>query len=275
MKRSSQGLLRSRRARVGLVIVVGVVLVAGVAPVIAPYAPSRQDLSATQLGTSSLHWLGTDALGRDVFSRVLVGTRVAVAVGFGAAGLGLCLGVVLGLVAGVAGGWFDLVSMRAADLALAFPFLVAALFLVGVLGRSSATVVLIIGALSWPAVARLTRGAVVGVRHAHFVTAARLAGVPWHRVVRDHILPHALGPVLAYSAVSVPAAIGAQAALSYLGVAARPGQPDWGQMIAEGQKYFGFHDQLWLAPSVALVITTLGFVLLSDGVGQTLQKTAP
>jgi peptide/nickel transport system permease protein len=257
--------LRNKLAVVGLGMVVVIFFVAAFAPLLAPDDPRAQDLKNTQADPSSAHWFGTDQLGRDVFSRVLYGTRYAVIIGLTVIAISLVVGVVVGSIAGYLGHVYDAILMRIADAFLAFPLLIGAILFVTVLGRGLWQIIIAIAVFGWATCARLLRSSVLSAREAEYVEAARSLGASRWRIVTRHILPNSLTPVLVYSAVSVPAAIVAQAALSFLGIGLKPGTPDWGQMIADGQKFFGYKDYLWLFPSLALVFTTLAFVFLADG----------
>ena len=254
-----------RRALVGLVMVALVLAVAALAPWLSPRDPYLQDLTATQASPSPAHWFGTDQVGRDQLSRVLHGTRTAVVVGFAAAGSAVALGVALGALAGYLGGAWDTLVMRLTDVFLAFPVIIGALLLAVLLGRGSRPLVVAIALFGWATVARLLRGTMLPLKEVEFIQATRAMGATGTRTVFRHLLPNSLAPVLVYGALAVPGAISVQAALSYLGIGLEPGRPDWGQMIADGQGFFGYKDFLWLFPSLALTFTTLAFVLVADG----------
>jgi peptide/nickel transport system permease protein len=257
--------LRNKLAVVGLVMVGIVLLTAVAAPLIAPHDPQAQDLSNTLASPSSDHWFGTDDNGRDQFSRVIYGTRIAMTVGVSAILLALVIGVVLGSLAGYLGRGWDAVIMRLADVFFAFPLLIGALVIVLVVGRGLAPVILALGIFSWATVARLLRSSILSVRESEYVEAARSLGAGRWRIVTRHVLPNSMAPVLVYAMVSVATAIVTEASLSYLGVGLPPDIPDWGNMIAAGQKFFGFKDFLWYLPSMAVVFTVLGFVFVGDG----------
>ncbi len=256
---------RNKLAVAGLAMVAVVVVTAVAAPVIAPFDPKAQTLSNSLAAPSSAHWFGTDELGRDVFSRVVYGTRIAVVVGLTAILLALVIGVVLGSLAGYLGRAWDAVIMRVADVFFAFPLLIGAIVIVLVVGRGLMPVVLAIGIFSWATISRLLRSSILSVREAEYVEAARSLGAGRWRIVTRHVLPNSLAPVLVFAMVSVATAIVAEASLSYLGVGLQPDVPDWGNMISSGQKFFGFKDYLWFFPSMAVVFTVLGFVFVGDG----------
>ncbi|HEV2759474.1 MAG TPA: ABC transporter permease [Acidimicrobiales bacterium] len=257
--------LRNKLAVVGLVMLTIVFVTAVFAPIIATHPPRAQDLNITLQGPSSEHWFGTDELGRDVFSRVVHGTRIAVTVGLASIFLALVIGVVLGAVSGYLGRAWDALIMRIADVFFAFPLIIGAIMIILVVGRGVAPVIIALGLFSWATIARLLRSSILSIRESEYVEAARSLGASKWRIVTRHVLPNSMAPVLVYAMVSVAAAIVAQASLSYLGVGVPPDVPDWGNMISSGQKFFGFKDYLWVFPSMAVVFTVLGFVFVGDG----------
>jgi peptide/nickel transport system permease protein len=257
--------LRNKLALMGLVMVGIVFLTAIFAPIVATHPPKAQDLTITLQGPSSEHLLGTDELGRDVFSRIVYGTRIAVSVGLASIFLALVIGVFLGSISGYVGKVWDTLIMRIADVFFAFPLIIGAVMIILVVGRGVTPVILAIGLFSWATVARLLRSSILSIRESEYVEAARSLGAGKWRIVTRHVLPNSMAPVLVYAMVSVASAIVAQASLSYLGVGVPPDVPDWGNMIASGQKFFGFKDYLWFFPSMAVVFTVLGFVFVGDG----------
>lgn len=257
--------LRNKLALMGLVMITIVFLTAIFAPIVATHPPKAQDLTITLQTPSSEHWLGTDELGRDVFSRIVYGTRIAVSVGLASIFLALVIGVILGSISGYIGKVWDTLIMRVADVFFAFPLIIGAVVIILVVGRGVAPVILAIGLFSWATVARLLRSSILSIRESEYVEAARSLGASKWRIVTRHVLPNSMAPVLVYAMVSVATAIVAQASLSYLGVGVPPDVPDWGNMISAGQKFFGFKDYLWFFPSMAVVFTVLGFVFVGDG----------
>lgn len=257
--------LRNKLALMGLVMITIVFLTAIFAPIIATHPPKAQDLTITLQTPSSEHWLGTDELGRDVFSRIVYGTRIAVSVGLASIFLALVIGVILGSISGYIGKVWDTLIMRVADVFFAFPLIIGAVVIILVVGRGVTPVILAIGLFSWATVARLLRSSILSIRESEYVEAARSLGASKWRIVTRHVLPNSMAPVLVYAMVSVATAIVAQASLSYLGVGVPPDVPDWGNMISSGQKFFGFKDYLWFFPSMAVVFTVLGFVFVGDG----------
>jgi peptide/nickel transport system permease protein len=256
---------RHKLAVIGLVMV-GIVFFAAIAaPLIATSPPRAQDLTNTLQGPSSSHWFGTDELGRDQFSRVVYGSRIAVTVGLASIILALVIGVTLGAMSGYLGRGWDAVIMRTADVFFAFPLIIGAIVVILVMGRGVTPVVISLGIFSWATIARLLRSSILSIREAEYVEAARSLGAGKWRIVTRHVLPNSMAPVLVYAMVSVATAIVAEAALSYLGAGVQPDVPDWGNMISAGQKFFGFKDYLWLFPSMAVVFTVLGFIFVGDG----------
>ncbi|MFF9393009.1 ABC transporter permease [Streptomyces griseoluteus] len=257
--------LANKLAVVGLAIVVLLVLVAIFAPLLTPHDPLKQDLTQTLQSPGAGHWLGTDALGRDQLSRLIYGSRIAVVVGMASILVALVLGVILGAVAGYYGRWVDTVIMRVADVFFAFPLLIGAIVLILLMGRGVLPVVLSLGIFTWAIFARLLRSQILSVREMDYVHAAKALGASQSRIIRKHILPNSLSSVLVYGTSNVGIAIVAEASLSYLGVGVDPEVAEWGNMISAGRNFMGVKDFMWTYPSLAIVITALGFILLGNG----------
>lgn len=256
---------RNKLAVVGLVMIVIVFLLAIFASVVAPYSPLKQDLLNTQANPSAAHLFGTDQNGRDLLSRVIYGTRIAVVVGLASIFLALSIGVVLGATAGYLGKLWDSVIMRVADIFFAFPLIIGAIVIVLVIGQGVLPVVIALGVFTWATVARLLRSSILSIRETEYIEAARSLGANRWRIVTRHVLPNSMAPVLVYGTFNVGVAIVAEAVLSYLGVGVKPSVPEWGNMIASGQSFFGYKDYLWFFPSIAVVFTVLGFIFAGDG----------
>ena len=266
---------RNKLALAGLVIIVGLILVAIFADVIAPYDPQKQDLGHVDpvqgfvVGTfqppSWDHLFGTDVNGRDVFSRVIVGSRIALAVGVSAIVLAVTIGVILGSIAGFFGRGWDSLIMRIADIFFAFPLLVGAILIITVTGTGVLPVIIALGIFGWATIARLLRGSILSVREAEYVEAARSLGASRWRLITRHVLPNSYAPVLIYATFNVGTAVVSEAALSYLGVGVKPGIPEWGSMIAAGQDHLDKNPNLVFFPSLAVVLTVLAFVFVGDG----------
>ncbi len=255
---------RARGARIGLVIVVASVLAALLSPLLSPYDPARQDIDALLAAPSAAHLLGTDDLGRDVLSRVLFGARVSLAVGVLAVGISLAVGLPVGLVAGYVGGAVDNVAMRFMDGLLAFPALVLALGITAVLGPSLENAMIAIGIVGVPTFARLVRGGALAVRNLDYVEAARSVGASAPRIVRLHVLPNVVAPVVVQASLAVGLAILTEATLSFLGLGVQPPTPSWGSMVDVGKGYLGVAPWFALAPGASIFLTVLGFNFLGD-----------
>jgi peptide/nickel transport system permease protein len=259
---------RLRRARLGALgaaVIALLVLVAILAPLLAPYDPLKQNLLATLETPSVAHPLGTDDLGRDVLSRIILGARVSIQVGIVSVGLALTAGVLLGLPSGYFGGRLDSLIMRLMDALLSFPALVLALAITAVLGSSLTNAMIAIGIVYIPHFARLTRGSVLTVREREYITACRALGVPVPRILLRHILPNVLAPIIVQASLSVSYAIIAESSLAFLGLGVQPPTPTWGSMLRIGYNYLETAPWLSLFPGAAIFVTVLAFNFLGDG----------
>ena len=256
--------LRRASAKVGLLITVIFLLLTVAAPVVAPYDPYDQDLSSALSEPSADHWMGADQYGRDMFSRVLYGTRTALLAVVVADGLALVVGCAAGLVAGFFGGRTDAVIMRLVDVVLAFPYLLLALIIVAALGPGLTNSMIAIGIVYTPQYARLIRGQVLAIRHADFVRAARALGASRIRIMLRHVLTNSVTPILVMATLQAGSVVVETAGLSFLGLGAQPPSPDWGALLADGQSYF--LTAWWIAtfPGLAIFLVVLGFNLLGD-----------
>jgi peptide/nickel transport system permease protein len=270
-------LVARRTALFGLLVVVVVVLTALAAPLLSPFDPIEQDLGDLRLKppgfrdtAGRLHPLGTDHLGRDLLARVIYGARPALLVGFAAVAISGLIGMATGLIAGYFGGRLDDILMRLADIQLAFPFILLAIAVIGVLGPSLQTIIVVIGVSSWVVYARIVRGAVLTLREREFVQAALALGGGDGRVVLRHILPNAFTPWLVVATLDMARVIVIESALSFLGLGVQPPTPTWGGMLADGRVYIS--TAWWLAtfPGLAILITVLGINLFGDGLRDTL-----
>ena len=257
---------RNRLAMLGLVIVVLLVLVALFANQLAPYSPTVGDLRTTRLLPPSMHfWLGTDDQGRDILSRLIFGSRITLFVVFLVAVLAAPIGLLVGTVAGYAGGLVDAALMRITDIFLAFPRLILALAFVAALGPGIENAVLAIAITSWPAYARLARAETLTIRQTDYIAAVQLIGAsPW-RIVFRHIMPLCVSSVIVRVTLDMAGIILTAAGLGFLGLGAQPPSPEWGAMIANGRQYV--LDQWWVAaaPGAAIFLISLAFNLLGDG----------
>ena len=269
-------LARRRVALFGLVVVLVVVVTSVAAPWVTPFDPTEQDIGERLKGPGSrdtagrLHPLGTDQLGRDLLARIVYGARPALLVGFAAVVISGVLGMAVGLLGGYFGGWIDDVLMRLADVQLAFPFILLAIAVIGVLGPSLQTIIIVIGVSSWVIYARVVRAAVFSLREREFVQAAQALGGRDGRVLLRHILPNALTPWLVVATLDMARVIVIESALSFLGLGVQPPTPTWGGMLADGRVYIS--TAWWLAtfPGLAILVSVLGINLFGDGLRDTL-----
>ncbi|UCI19442.1 ABC transporter permease [Mesorhizobium sp. B2-1-8] len=256
----------NRLAFVGLLIIIALLLVAALAGVLAPYSPTFGDLkNARLLAPSGQHWFGTDDLGRDIYSRILYGSRWTLYVVVLVAIIAAPIGLLVGTVAGYAGGWTDAVLMRITDIFLAFPKLVLALAFVAALGPGIENAVLAIAITSWPPYARIARAETLTVRNSDYIKAVQLMGASPFRIVLRHIMPLCISSLIVRVTLDMAGIILTAAGLGFLGLGAQPPLPEWGTMIASGRRFI--LDQWWVAgaPGFAILIVSLGFNLLGDG----------
>lgn len=257
--------LRQKVALVALGFLVLLIAAAVLAPWVAPYDPSQPDYMNVLQGPSALHWAGTDTYGRDIFSRIIWGSRISLTVGFLSVSLGALGGVGLGIVAGYYGRWIDSAAMRLCDLLLAFPGILLAIAVIAILGPGITNVIYAVAIFSIPVFARLARGTTLQLKRAVYVDAARAVGVPNVVIMLRHILPGTLPNVIVYFSMRIGTSILTAAALSFIGLGAQPPSPEWGAMLADGRTYMGVADHLTLFPGLAIFLTVLGFNLLGDG----------
>jgi len=269
-------LVRRRTALFGMLVVVAVLLGAAMAPWVAPFDPLEQDIGQRlkepgwQDAQGRVHPLGTDHLGRDILSRIVYGSRIALVVGLAAVMISGVLGMITGLVAGYFGGRVDDFLMRLADIQLAFPFILLAIAVIGVLGPSLRNIIIVIGVSSWVVYARVVRGEVLSIREREYVQAAIALGSQHRRVLFSHVLPNTFTPWLVVATLDMARVIVIESALSFLGLGVQPPTPTWGGMLADGRVYLS--TAWWLAtfPGLAILITVLGINLLGDGLRDTL-----
>lgn len=263
---------RNKLAMLGLVVVAVLVVVAIIQPFISPYDPYDQNLMNTLAAPGGDHIMGTDALGRDLFSGLLYGLRLALLVGVLTMLGSMIVGVALGALAGYRGKIADAIVMRTTDIFLAFPFLIGAILVVRTFGTGVEQVIIALVILGWPTAARLMRGQILALRESEYVEAARSIGASDWRIVTRHIMPNAIQPVFIYSFTSIGVAVVAMASLAYLGVGVPPDTPEWGRLINMGieQVQVSGKDYLWIFPSAAICLTTLVFAFVADGLRDSL-----
>lgn len=257
--------IRNRVAPIGLVIIAGSIAVAVLAPAIAPHDIRAMSPQHVLVPPGGAYVFGTDEFGRDVFSRVLMGSRISLLVAFLSVLSSVALGTTLGLAAGYYGGWWDGLSMRAMDIIFAFPAILLAIAIMAVLGTSLFNLVIAIGIVYTPQFARVARAATLSVRSLEFVDAARALGLGNLRIIGRHIIPNVLAPVIVQISLSLSLAILSESALSFLGLGTQPPTPSWGNMLSEGRQFLELAPWNAIFPGVAIMMVVLGFNLLGDG----------
>jgi peptide/nickel transport system permease protein len=259
----------NRLAMLGLIVVIILVLVAIFADLLAPYDPTFQERGMRGAAPSAEHLFGSDYNGRDLLSRVIFGTRIALMVGLGATILQVAIGVTVGALAGYFGGWTDTICSRAIDTLMAIPVLALLTLLAAVLhDRNMPSVlltILVIGLTGWARFARVVRADVLSLRTRDFVTAAQAGGVRPPGVIFRHLLPNVVGPVIVLASLGIGSIIILEAALSFLGLGVRPPTPSWGVILSDGRQYITSYPHIVISPGVLIVITVLAFNFLGDG----------
>lgn len=257
--------IRNPGAVLGGIIVLTMILTAVSADWITIYDPTRLSPRDRFIAPNSEHPFGTDQLGRDVLTRVIYGARVSLLVGLAAVVLSSLVGVTLGAIAGFFGGWTDTLISRLTDTFLAIPGLVLTIGIVSVLGSGLDRLVLAIAISSWPLYARLMRSSFMAIKEQQYIEAAYSIGVRTHRIMLRHILPNAVGPILVVMTISTAGAILTEAGLSFLGIGLEPRTPTWGRMLAEAQQHIRNYPYMAFFPGVAIMLFTLGFNMLGEG----------
>lgn len=263
-------LWRDRSGIIGLILFLVLVVAAVFAPLISPYDPLQQNLRDNKMPPawsaegSWDHLFGTDNLGRDIFSRIIYGTRVSLTVGFFGVLIASSIGLVLGAIAGYVGGRVDSIVVNAVSLVLSLPYLLFVVFIASVLGRSLLNVILIFGITDSPIFARVTRGEVLRMRESGYVESAISAGARWGRIIFDHILPNLIGPLITLATFEMSRMIFYEAGLGFLGLSVPPTVPSWGNMLASGRKYLTSSPWIATFPGLAIMFSSLGMNLLGD-----------
>jgi peptide/nickel transport system permease protein len=257
----------ARRNPIGVIgfgVLVMVILLAIFAGQVAPFDPAVQP-AMRLTPPNGTYWFGTDEFGRDVFSRVVWGTRISLYVGVVSVAIATAIGVTLGLIAGFYGGWPDSILMRLIDVLFAFPTIVLAIAITGILGPSLTNATIAIGIVYAPVFARVTRGPVLATVNLEYVQAARTIGASDRRIVLRHVLPNVTAPLIVQTTLALSTAILAEAALSFLGLGTQPPDPSWGTMLGTGRKFLELSPWVAIFPGLAIVVTVLAFNLLGDG----------
>ena len=269
-RRALRSLAKSRAAVVGMIVLAAVIVVALAANWITPHNPNEQVLERRLLppawmdGGSRSHVLGTDHLGRDILSRVIFGSRISLAVGLSAVLISGLLGISAGLIAGYYGRGCEAAIMRLVDVQLAFPFILLALAIIGVLGPGLRNVILVLGVAGWMVYARVVRGQVLSVREREFVEAARAIGASDFRIIRRHVLPNVLAPVIIVATFAVATCIITEASLTFFGLGVEATIPTWGSMLSDGRAYMGTAWWLTTFPGLAMMLTVLALNVIGD-----------
>jgi len=266
--------LSNSLARWGFAIIATVLLLALLAPMIAPYDPEAIDVKAILLAPSSGHWMGTDGLGRDVFSRMLFGARISLLVGFVAVGIATVIGVILGALSGFYRGWVDMVIMRLVDVMLSIPTFFLILAVIAFLTPSIWNIMIVIGLTSWMGVTRLVRAEFLSLRDREYVLSAQTLGARNGRLIFRHLLPNSLTPIIVSSVLGIASAVLVESGLSFLGLGVQPPQASWGNILTDGKEYLEFAWWLSLFPGMAILLTVLGYNLLGEGLRDALDPRA-
>ena len=257
---------RDRMAIAGLAVVLAFFALSVLSPVIAQYDPGRIDVDNILSPPSSTHLLGTDDLGRDVFSRMVYGAGISLKVGFVAVGIAVFIGIILGAVSGYYGGLIDVIIMRLVDIMLCFPSFFLILSVIAFLEPSIFNIMAVIGLTSWMGITRLVRAEFLSLKERDFVLAERAIGAGAPRIIFMHILPNALAPVLVSATLGIASAVLTESALSFLGIGVQPPTPSWGNMLTQGKEVLGVAWWMSVFPGIAILLTVLGYNLLGEGI---------
>jgi peptide/nickel transport system permease protein len=249
----------------GSIVILILILSAFLAPVIAPYDPYAQDLEIRLQRPSAEHWLGTDTIGRDTFSRVIYGTRTSLLIGLVAIGFAATIGMALGLIAGFNGGWVYNIIMRIIDAIMAFPMMLLALVIAALLGGGIVNVIIALSVSMMPSYARLMSAQVMSIKQADYITAEKSLGSRSIRIMMRHIFPNCLPPLIVLITMMLGATILAEAGLSFLGVGIKPPTAAWGAMVSEGREYLMTDPVLSIAPGAAIMLVVFAFNMVGDG----------
>ena len=267
-------LKKNRLALFGLAVLISLCIIALLTPWIAPYGYEQQNLQLGASPPSAAHWLGTDIFGRDMLTRIMYGSRVSLMVGFIATGVALVIGILWGTIAGYAGGKVDAVMMRLVDILYALPFMIFIILLMVIFGRNILLLFFAIGAVEWLTMARIVRGQVQSLRKQEFVEAAVSLGLSRWAIIRRHLIPNTLGPVIVYTTLTIPSVMLLEAFLSFLGLGIQPPQSSWGLLISYGVETMEEYPWLLIFPGLTLSITLFALNFLGDGLRDALDPKA-
>ena len=258
-------LSKNKAALAGAFIIIVFILLAILAPVIAPYDPTKMSPADKLQGPTAEHWLGTDDKGRDILSRLLYGARISLTVGILSTLIGAAVGIGLGLVSGYYGRWIDSLIMRICDVLLAFPGILLALAIVAILGASTINVIIAVAFFAVPTFARIVRGSVLSVKKLEYIDAIRALGANDFRIIFMHILPNILSPIIVQATLYIASAIITASALSFLGMGTKPPTPEWGTMLSDGRSYIRQAPHITFFPGMVIFLVVIGFNLFGDG----------
>ncbi|MED1467184.1 nickel transporter permease [Bacillus salipaludis] len=264
-KEAVQAFYKNKLAVIGLAIVLFFIVLAIVAPLIAPYSYKDQVLAERLQAPSGKHWFGTDDFGRDIFSRIVYGARISLWVGFFSVLGSVVIGTLLGIVAGYYGRWVDTIISRIFDIMLAFPSILLAIAVVAILGPSLQNALIAIAVINIPNFGRLVRSKVLSVKQEEYIMAARAVGMKDTRILLKHILPNSISPVIVQATLAIATAIIEAAALGFLGLGAQAPTPEWGKMLSDSKQYLVQAPWTLFFPGIAIMLTVLGFNLMGDG----------
>jgi oligopeptide transport system permease protein len=270
-----QRLKRNHMAVAGILVLVVLIAGALLAPILTPYRYEHQDLVLGATPPSGTHWLGTDDLGRDLFTRLLYGGRVSLAVGICATLVSLLIGVTYGAISGYAGGRTDDTMMRLVDILYALPFTVFVIILMVVFGRNFMLLFVAIGAVEWLTMARIVRGQVLAIKQQPFIKAAAVLGFSHTRIIARHIIPNVIGPVIVYTTLTIPRVMLLESFLSFLGLGIQPPMSSWGLLIRDGARMMETFPWLLIFPGITLSITLFALNFLGDGLRDALDPRSP
>lgn len=257
-------LIKNKFALIGITVILLLIIIALLAPIISPYTPSQQDLSHRLQPPSLSHIFGTDDLGRDVFTRMVFGARISLAVGFISVFIILIIGTFLGIISGFYGGKTDYIIMRFTDIVLCFPTFFLILLVIAFIEPNIYNVMIVIGVTSWPGLARLVRAEVLSLKEREFILVSKMMAVSNIKIFCVHILPNIISPLMVFSSLAIGGAILTESALSFLGLGVQPPMSSWGQILTSGKDYIYVAWWLSLFPGIAILITVLAFNLVGE-----------
>jgi oligopeptide transport system permease protein len=265
---------KNKMAVISVCVLILITLAAFIGPLLLTQSYETQNLELGAIPPGARHWLGTDTLGRDLFVRILYGGRVSMAVGFCATAVALVIGALYGAISGVLGGKIDMLMMRIVDIIFALPFTVFVILLMVFFGRKFVLLFVAIGAVQWLTMARIVRGQVLSLRHQEFIEAGQALGLSKPRIIFRHMIPNALGPIIVYATLTVPAVMLLEAFLSFLGLGVQPPMSSWGVLIKEGAEVMEEFPWLLIYPGLILAITLFSLNFLGDGLRDALDPRA-